>query len=157
MTHEAFTETLPEGWTGGEPVTKRWRGDFIHLYRVRRPCKTCAGEISIDVTKRALQGFSKNAGLLLRNCPTCREARKAGGPGSRGGTSRPTVDAIPFATIAPPGAELERLGMMISTMREELDGLYVQNRDLRERLAKYELPAAMAEVARETKMPWDVN
>jgi len=111
--HGAFEGALPDGWQGGAPVTKYWKGDYLHLYRVTRPCGTCAAMISIDVSKKALQGFSKNAGLLLRNCPTCRAARKAGGPGSRGGTSRPTAVGAPQAAapVAPAvdNAELEKL------------------------------------------------
>lgn len=134
--HAMYDGELPDGWQGGTPVTKKWNGDFVHLYRVTRPCKTCAAEIAIDVTKKALQGFKKNAGLLLRNCPKCREARKAGGPGSRGGTSRPVaVDAgTPIvaektAIITP--EELESLRTANITMKEELTGLYAQLKELR--------------------------
>lgn len=146
-----YVGILPEGWLGGEGVTKRWRNEFIHLYRVHRPCKTCGTEIRIDVTKRALEGFSKNAGLLLRNCPSCREQRKAGGVGSRGGTSRPVADALE-AVQAP----AETAQMMIETMKAELDGLYEVNRELRDRLAQYELPAFMrAAKEKSKKMPWE--
>ena len=99
--HNNFDGELPEGWQGGEAVTKHWRGDFIHLYRVHRPCNSCGAEIRIDVTKKALQGFTKNTGLLLRNCPSCRAVRKAGGPGSRGGTSRPVASGTPQPATAP--------------------------------------------------------
>ncbi len=147
MTHPAYEGELPEGWQGGEPVTKYWNGNFIHLYRVTRACATCQAEISLDVTKHALDGSKKNAGLLLRNCPKCRAERKAGGPGSRGGNSRPTAGAAPAAqpTGAVPAdktlidtAELEKLRTANATMKEELDGLYMQNKELRQRLASYE-------------------
>ena len=151
-----LTGLIPHGWSGGEAVTKWWRGKFIHLYRLRKNCAQCGKEMTLDVTKAAIAGEAKNAGLLLRNCPTCRGLRKAGGPGSRGGKSRPTAESLPPIATGAPGSELERLGMMISTMREELAGLYDQLRDARERLAKYELPAAMAAIS-ERKMPWDVQ
>lgn len=151
MTHAPYENPLPDGWQGGEPITKHWNGEFIHLYRVTRPCASCATVISIDVTKKALLGTSKNAGLLLRNCPKCREARKAGGPGSRGGKSRPSIDetTAPLAIID----DTEKLQMMVNVMREELDGLYgrdkelfAENQVLKARLATYELQGAMAAI-----------
>jgi hypothetical protein len=135
--HPKFDGELPDGWQGGDPVTKYWNGNYIHLYRVTRPCATCGVEISIDVTKHALDGSKKNAGLLLRNCPKCRAERKAGGPGSRGGTSRPIANGpVPVqATIAAVPAEimqeLETLRTANATMKEELEGLYLQLKELR--------------------------
>ncbi len=143
--HAPFDGILPDGWQGGKPVTKHWNGDFIHLYRVTRPCATCNAEISMDVTRKALQGVSKNAGLSLRNCPKCRAERKAGGPGSRGGTSRPTAQEV-----LPAGGELETLRMANKTMKEELAGLYDVIKELR---GTYELPAAMENISK--KMPWE--
>lgn len=144
MTHPKYDGELPDGWQGGAPVTKYWNGNYIHLYRVTRLCASCQAEISLDVTKQALDGTKKNAGLLLRNCPKCRAARKAGGVGSRGGTSRPTANE----TVVPPvnNEELERLRTANATMKEELDGLYMQ---LKELLAEREpirqpTPAAIA-------------
>ncbi len=146
MTQENFEGQLPEGWNGATPVTKRWNGDFVHLYRLTRPCKTCGNEIRIDVTKRALQGSVKNAGLLLKNCVNCRTARKNGGAGSRGGTSRPQVEVV----------DAEPLRTMVTTMKEELTGLYAENKELRARLAKYELQTAMASATTGTlTMPWE--
>lgn len=150
--HPAFEGELPNGWTGGEPVTKYWNGDFVHLYRLTRPCNTCGAEMSIDVSKRALEGKARNAGLLLRNCPKCREERKNGGPGSRGGKSRPTVDS----PNAPPAdkSELERLQMMVNNLKAEVDPVYERNREmyaenqvLKARLSKYELNEATFEQA----------
>jgi len=144
--HGAFEGELPDGWQGGLPTTKYWNGDYIKLYRVYRPCATCSAEISIDVTKKALQGFAKNSGLLLRNCPTCRAARKAGGPGSRGGKSRPTEGPAPtiVTAVTVGNTELEKLRTMNATMKEELNCLYTYKKELEAKLAKYELPAAMA-------------
>jgi len=156
-TVEPYTGIMPEGWSGGEPVTKRYAGNFIHLYHVTRPCVGCGGVIGLDVTKNALLGTKKNAGLLMRRCPTCREAKRAG-VGSRGGTSRPVVD-VPGRPPVVEGApmivnELETLLAANRTMTEELHGLYLQNRELRERLAKYELAPAMELAAQENKLPW---
>ena len=136
--HPAYNGQLPDGWNGGAPVTKYWNGDYIHLYRVTRPCANCGAEISLDVTKKALDGSKKNAGLLLRNCPKCRAERKAGGVGSRGGKSRPVAGDAPVA--AAPNEELAALRTMVATMKEDLEGLYVQNRELRERLSDVKMP-----------------
>ena len=150
--HPAYVGELPDGWQGGTPVTKYWNGNYIHLYRVTRACATCQAEISIDVTKHALEGTKKNAGLLLRNCPKCRAERKAGGPGSRGGNSRPTAGAAPTVqptAVIPAGktlidtAELETLRTVNATMKEELDGLYMQLKELR----GLQQPAAPREIA----------
>ena len=144
---EPFTGPLPEGWSGGEAVTKHWNGNFVHLYRVRRPCKTCQAEIRIDVTKAALQGFKKNAGLLLRNCPTCREARK-GGVGSRGGTSRPVTEEIKSVVDV---VTDETLRTINRTLEQEIDGLNMLLREANAKLAKYELQPALVAAS---KMPW---
>lgn len=158
MTVEPFEGELPEGWSGGEAVTKFWNGKFLHLYRVRRPCKTCQAEIRIDVTKAALQGFKKNAGLLLRNCPTCREARKAGGVGSRGGGSRPVAEgggtppAKPETIIVGVSDELERLRNINHSLEQEVDGLNMLLREANGRLAQYELQPALQAANR---MPWE--
>lgn len=135
--HPKYIGELPDGWQGGDPVTKFWNGNYIHLYRVTRACATCGAEISIDVTKHALDGSKKNAGLLLRNCPKCRAERKAGGPGSRGGNSRPTAGvAAPVQVAIAAGmsqistVELETLRTANATMKEELEGLYMQLKEL---------------------------
>lgn len=149
-----FEGPLPEGWSGGAAVTKYYAGAFLHLYRVTRSCKSCHAEISIDVTKRALLGQAKNAGLQLRNCPKCRADRKAGGPGSRGGLSRPVAEPVES------GNELERLRTANATMTEELSGVYARNKELfaevqvlKARLAVYELAPAM-QAAKNEKMPF---
>lgn len=146
---EPFEGPLPDGWSGGEAVTKFWNGSFVHLYRVRRPCKTCQTEIRIDVTKRALQGFAQNAGLKLRNCPTCRETRKNGGVGSRGGISRPMATEVIEAL---PGSELERLRNINHTLEQEVDGLNMLLREANGRLAQYEIQPALHAA---NKLPWE--
>ena len=149
--HPAYDKPLPEGWSGGDPVTKYWGGNYVHLYRVTRPCATCGAEISLHVTKGALDGSKKNAGLLLRNCPKCRAERKAGGVGSRGGRSRPIAEAAPAAAVD--NTELEALRTANATMKEELDGLYTQIKELREKLARYEGGTSVAAPAPVAKAP----
>lgn len=82
---------LPDGWSGGEAVTKYWKGNYAHLFRLTRQCNKCGVTITLDVSKRALTGEARNAGLKIVNCGECRAKHKAGGPGSRGGRSRPIV------------------------------------------------------------------
>lgn len=157
-----WTKPLPIGWSGGVAVTKWWRGNFVHLYRLHKPCAQCKLEMSIDVTQAALEGSAKNAGLQLKRCVTCREASKIGG-GSRPRTFVPEV-------TSPPGDnELETLRMANRVMKEELDGLYGRDRglfaevqELKARLATYELQPAMVQAQNGTaissvlpKMPWE--
>lgn len=155
---EAFEGALPQGWSGGAPVSKHWRGTFYKLFRVTRPCATCGGIISLDVSRRALEGTAHNAGLRMTNCAECRAEQKAkpGGPGSRGGMSRPVVTRPERPNSASP----DELKMANAVMTQELEGLYATVRELRstvvelrDRLTLYELQPAMQAVA--AKMPWD--
>lgn len=151
--HPKYDKELPEGWTGGDPVTKYWGGNYVHLYRLMRPCATCGAEISLDVTKGALDGTKKNAGLLLRNCPKCRAERKAGGVGSRGGKSRPTAGE-PAEVSAVDNTELETLRTANATMKEELEGLYAQIKELNARPIQPVVRAPKAPIAERTyKLP----
>lgn len=166
---EPYLGPLPEGWFGGQPTTKFWRNQFMHLYRVQRNCASCGAEITLDVTKAALEGTKQNAGLKMKNCPACRHKRRHGGPGSRGGTSRPVIDSelMPDMREETPAPAVHQdaqpnvvvhvetdltLMAKIKTMTEEMDGLYAQIKELREQLAKYDLPSAMKQQAE--KMPW---
>ncbi len=101
-----FTGIIPFGWKGGEAVTKWWRGQHLHLYRLRKDCAQCGQEMTIDVTKAAIMGTAKNAGLQLTRCVKCRSVAK-----ETGGTSRPTtINRAP--AVAESGAdpvEFERL------------------------------------------------
>lgn len=150
---EDYQGELPDGWTGGQALTKWWRGALVHLYTLKKPCAECKGEMRIDVTKAALEGRAKNAGLHLKRCATCRARSRA-----LNTSSRPHVEGEvknPFvATPAVEGSELDQLRTANATMKEELDGLYAQNRELRQRLEKYELAPAMAAVAA-GRMPWE--
>lgn len=148
-TVENYAGELPNGWTGGQSLSKWWRGRFIHLYTLRRPCAQCGQEMRIDVTKAALDGTAENAGLHLKRCTTCRAASKA-----LKTSSRPRVEGEPaprkMAEVVSETAET-----MITTMKAELEGLYTQNRELHERLSKYELASALQAVAGGQKMPWE--
>lgn len=149
-TVEDYQGELPDGWTGGQHFTKWWRGAYVHLYTLKKPCAQCGKEMRIDVTKAALEGKAKNAGLHLKRCAACRAASKA-----LGSSSRPKVEGEEKHAFLPiVDNELEQLRTANATMKEELAGLYAQNRELRERLEKYELAPAMAAVAA-GRMPWE--
>ncbi len=134
---EDYTGPLPAGWKGGHAVSKWWRGKLMHLYTLRRPCAECGLEMRIDVTRGALIGAAKNAGLHLKRCATCRARDKA-----LQTSSRPRVEN------EPPPRELvdadETLRAANATMRDELAALYALNKELRERLSRYE-----------PRMPWE--
>ena len=124
-----LTGLIPHGWAGGEAVTKWWRGKHLHLYRLRKNCAQCGKEMILDVTKAAIAGTAKNAGLHLTRCPQCRNASK-----EEGGTSRPTTRSE-FTPVSD-NAELETLRSANATMKEELEGLYVQLKELRQQLGQ---------------------
>jgi hypothetical protein len=160
---ENWTKELPQGWRGGEAVTKWWRGSMLHLYRLRKPCAQCADEMVIDVTAAALEGKAKNAGLLLQRCQNCRAAAK-------GGTSRPRTNKAPSPAVssqapaqaavsgADPGelaelkAERDEYAQSVMDQGQLIGTLKRENEQLKARLAQYELPAAMAAA---NKMPWE--
>lgn len=161
---ENYIGELPEGWTGGQAVAKWWRGKWVHLYTLRKPCAQCGAEMKIDVTKAAIEGTRENAGLNLTRCAPCRAAAKA-----LRTNSRPRVEGEPpprmLMRIAEPDpTEFEQLRMANATMKDELKGLYAQVRDLQTRLATYELAPAIEAMARSpangasnevVKMPWE--
>lgn len=140
---DRYEGKLPDGWSGGNAVSKWWRGRLSHLYRLTKPCAECGGEMRIDVTKHALDGIAKNAGLHLKRCNTCRAKSK-----SIKTTSRPHVNGEP-----PPGTFAkqtvnEQMQTAIATLTAEVTGLYAQNKELRQQLARYEAASAQ-------KMPWE--
>ncbi len=154
---------LPDGWTGGQHVSKWWRGSIVHLYTLRRPCAECGGEMRIDVSKAALFGTAKNAGLHLKRCKTCRVRSKAIGSSSRpkveGEAVRKAAVTVEVPGVVPEPAVDDALRTANATMRAELEGLYAEVAELRKRLAKYELESAMEVVAHSpangAKMPWE--
>jgi hypothetical protein len=133
-----LTGLIPHGWAGGEAVTKWWRGKHLHLYRLRKNCAQCGTEMILDVTKAAIVGTAKNAGLHLTRCPQCRAASKEGGATSRPLTQVAQPTSVPNTDMT----EMETLRTANVTMKEELDGLYTLNKELREKLARYETNAA---------------
>lgn len=91
--------TTLHGWKIGEPVTKWWRGKYVHLYRVTKACAQCQQEMTLDVTKAALMGTAKNSGFHLTRCLECRAATR-----SQPSTSRPVVLDAPLQSTAQPVA-----------------------------------------------------
>ncbi len=157
MTNFDFTKLdwvsgLLAGWTYDKPINKWFQGAFRHAHRLTRPCPTCSEIIVLDVTTKALEGKATNHGLALRRCKKCRTALKAG-PEVYAMRKAEVADKPAPAAAAPPpvvqvatapadNGELELLRTANITMKEELDGLYVLNKELRERLALYEEPNA---------------
>ena len=132
MSHADYTDTISHGWSGGKAITKWWRGSFVHLYRLTKPCAQCGGEITIDVTRAALNGTAKNHGLLLQRCIDCRESSKA-----HGGTSRPRISkAAVRATV-----EAESVTAVTVVDNTKLE----------------ELRTELAEVTRERDEAWEAN
>lgn len=74
------------GWKTGGPVTKFWRGKYVTLHRLSKPCTQCGTELTLDVSKAALDGTAKNSGIGLARCLGCRSAARL-----QGATSRPTA------------------------------------------------------------------
>jgi hypothetical protein len=74
------------GWKIGGPVTKFWRGKYVTLHRLSKPCTQCGIELTLDVSKAALDGTAKNSGIGLARCLGCRAAARL-----QGATSRPTA------------------------------------------------------------------
>lgn len=156
-TVERYFGALPYNWTGGEAFSKWWRGKIVHLYTLKKPCAQCGGEMRIDVTRDAIDGKAKNAGLHLKRCETCRAATRALGTSSRPKTEgEPVLPAKKHALPeeAAPATD-EALRTANATMKEELEGLYAINKELRQRLSRYELGPAMEAVANGQRMPWE--
>lgn len=143
-----LTGLIPFGWNGGEAVTKWWRGKYIHLYRLRKDCAQCGKEMVLDVTKAAITGTAKNAGLHLTRCPGCREASK-----SEGGTSRPRTAGEPETATAAPVAESGELESLraqnemflksIQTLQAQIQPLKAEIHALKTELAQFKLGPAM--------------
>jgi len=117
------TGSTVNGWKVGELVTKWWRGKFVHLYRVTKACAQCGREMDMAVTKAAIIGTSKNAGLHIARCQDCRTTTRPSNP-----MSRPMVrEGAPINTDA---SEVERLRAINSTMQQEIDCLNEYVREL---------------------------
>lgn len=122
---------------------KTYRG----LVRFERACAACQEPFAIHVTRNVADGVAHNTGFGLRNCEKHRMKMVAHG-----------------ATASTD--EVEKLRMMVSTMKDELDPLYArntamfaeiqvlkaENEVLRGKFATYELQPAMERAA---KLPAD--
>jgi hypothetical protein len=140
-----WTTGLLAGWTYDKEVNKWFQGAFRHAHRLTRPCPTCSETIVLDVTTKALEGNATNHGLALRRCKTCRKALKAGPQAyavrkaavADNPAPAPAQAAAPAPQVAsavPPEImqELETLRTVNATMKEELEGLYMQIKELRD-------------------------
>lgn len=131
-------------WTRGPAGPKEIKGRiYKKLIEFSRPCASCGQPFSIFVTEKIAAGHADSNSFGLRNCERHRRNKTA-------------QDA----------AEVETLRTYSTTVKDELAGLYAENKALRERLALYELPQAMQAVANDTappttdsplphKMPWE--
>lgn len=162
---------LLAGWTYDKEVNKWFQGAFRHAHRLTRPCPTCSGVIVLDVTTKALEGKATNHGLALRRCKACRKALKAGPQAyaerkaavAEAHPEPPTAAPVQSAVVAVAAgmsqistAELEMLRTANITMKEELDGLYMQLRELRGHPASAPAPIVKApESVRTYKLPED--
>lgn len=134
-----WTAGILAGWTYDKPVNKWFQGQFRHAHRLHRSCPTCTEMIVIDVTTKALEGKATNHGLALRRCKKCRLALKAG-PQAYAARKDELADKPAQAVVAAPvqpaavavdNEELEKLRTANATMKEELEGLYMQLKELR--------------------------
>lgn len=175
---EVYENKLPHGWGGGVAVTKWWRGKFVHLYRLQKPCAQCNTNMTIDVTREALRGDKKNSGLLLKRCAGCRNISRADVGRSRphvaGQQVRPAVSVDPEMNLRivelekmlkeaeeTVAAVAEQAGGVRKAIHEELglslmgDGItYATVKSALTKLkGTYELSSAL-KLASENKMPW---
>lgn len=127
-------------WTRGEAGEVKIKNRiYKNLVEFSRECATCKKPFSIYVTENIADGKSDSNSFGLKNCEEHRR-------------NKPTVEL----------AEIEALKMANSTMKEELAGLYVRDREqfaqiqeLKARLSAYELGPAMAAMNNLEKLPWD--
>ena len=135
-----------DGWERASTGAQTIKGKaYRKLVEFTRPCATCEKPFSIFVTEKIANGHADSNSFGLKNCEVHRRNK-----------------------AAPDLGEQEKLRTANVTMSEELAGLYASNRDLfaelqviKARLARYELPAAMAAQEHTTnsvlpnKMPWE--
>lgn len=113
------------GDTGPVKVGKK---KYPRLTEFSRPCATCKKPFSIYVTEKIAEGLADSNNFGLKNCE---EHRRDGNP-----------------------VELDNLRSKDKVMSDELSGLYETIRELKERLAQYELRPAME--AAKGRMPWEI-
>lgn len=97
--------------------------NYPHLVEFRRLCKTCEAPFSIFVTERIAQGLADTNNFAMRNCQ--RHRRGSG------------------------NVELDATRSKISVMSEEMNGLYVTERELRAKIAMLEAKN------KPQKLPWE--
>lgn len=115
-------------WTRGTTGPHKIKNKtYNNLVQFTRKCASCENTFSIFVTPKIADGHADSNSFGLKNCAEHRR------------------QSIPRAGDE---TELATLRMANKVMKQELDGLY-------ERLAQYELPAAMRNHAAQTKMPWE--
>lgn len=126
-----------------------------------RPCAVCKAKFSVFEKTGTVDANSR---FSNRTCDAHRNLLAAVEKGylvwSEAAGGMVTGTACVGVVGAVGADELERLRMMVATMKEELTGLYARDKghfaeiqQIKSRLAKYELPAAMA--AMQSKMPWE--
>lgn len=123
-----------EGWAHEQNHDRITLGkkQYRNMEEWSRPCATCKTSFSIFVRQNST-GINSNFGY--RNCKDHR--------GNRVSVDGAVVD----------NAELETLRSANNIMKEELDGLYAEAKELRASLAKYELQPALVAQS-EKKFPW---
>ena len=100
---------------------------YRNMVRFDRRCATCNESFGVYVTESCADGMTHNSSFGLKNCEKHRMRMVAhGGAGSAG--------------------ELEKLQMMVSVMKQELEGLYATERELRARIRDLENPTTGAPV-----------
>ena len=124
-----------DGWVHDRDHEKITLGkkQYRNMEEWSRPCGICAEKFSIFV--RTNNNGTVNSSFGLRTCKQHRGEKITGG------------------IVAADMPAMETLKMANKCMTEELDGLYAENKDLKTRLARYELQPAME--AAQNKMPWD--
>lgn len=94
-------------WKRGEPGPRKiGKKTYVNLVEFSRPCAACGKPFSIHVTAKIANGAADSNSFGLKNCPEHR----------RGGSKDTT--------------ELDQLRMANGIMREELEGLYVRDKEL---------------------------
>lgn len=138
-------------WTRGVSGPQTIKGkSYKNLIEFKRPCVTCSQSFSIFVTSKIAGGHADSNSFGLKNCEQHRRNKSIADGGE--------TDVLRTANV---------------TMREELTGLYVRNKQLfdeaqvlKGRLAVYELSGAMLDICRGDlghtsnsvllpKMPWE--
>ena len=101
---------------------------YRNMVRYERPCAACGERFGVYVTQSTADGEARNSSFGLRNCEKHRMKMVSAGSGG-------SIE------------EVNKLRSANTTMKAELEGLYVVIKELREQLAKYELAPAIERIA----------